>query len=85
MSETIFPDGARFWMPNKGAPDFVKGKISIKVDEFASFLQENAGDDGQVNLDLNAGKSGNWYLKLDTWKPENKGGSGNAVDSDIPF
>ena len=75
--ETVFPEGFIFKRPRAGAPDFVKGAMSIKVDEFIPFLQEHANN-GWVNLDLltsqKTGEDGKpkLYCKLNTWKPEKK-------------
>ncbi len=36
--EKVFAEGFIFKRPREGAPDFVKGNISIKVDEFGAFM-----------------------------------------------
>jgi hypothetical protein len=66
--EKEFPRGIMFKNPNENAPDFIKGKVSIKVDEFISYLQEKA-DNGWVNLILKKSQKGTMYFDLDTWKP----------------
>lgn len=66
------PKGFFFDRPREGAPDFVKGKLGIKVDDAVEFLRENRNDKGYVNLDLLVSKEGKPYLKLNDWKPENK-------------
>ena len=58
MSEKIFIDGMRFDLPSEEAPDFVKGKISIKVLDFIEFAEKNKTTGGWINIDLKVGKSG---------------------------
>ena len=73
MSETIFADGIFFDKPREGAPDFVKGRVSIKVEEAVKFLQAHKNEKGYVNLDLlKAKEGGKLYFKLNTFKPEKK-------------
>lgn len=66
--EVVFADGMIFKKPNEHAPDFVKGKISIKVEEFVPFLQKHANN-GWVNLDLKKSQTGKLYVSLDSWVP----------------
>lgn len=66
--ETIFADGFIFKKARQGAPEFVKGAMSIKVDEAIKFLQQH-NNDGWVNLDLMKSQKGTLYLKLNNWKP----------------
>jgi len=49
-------------------------KVSVKVQDFIQFLNENVNEKGYVNLDLNKrkemGKYGEThYFKVDDWKP----------------
>tara|TARA_R110000851_G_scaffold284661_1_gene438224 strand:+ start:630 stop:950 length:321 start_codon:yes stop_codon:yes gene_type:complete len=70
MSEqkTVFLDGFIFKRPKEGAPDFVKGELSIKVDEAIAFLQKN-NKNGWINADLLASKDNTkLYFKLNTWE-----------------
>lgn len=69
-TETVFADGFFFDRPREGAPDFVKGRMSIKVEEAIPFLQKNVGEKGYVNLDLLLSKKGSLYLKLNTFTPK---------------
>lgn len=69
--EKIFADGFVFKRPKSNAPDFVKGKLSIKVDDAIAFLQKHQNN-GWVNIDLKNSKSNNLYLELDTWKHSKK-------------
>jgi hypothetical protein len=93
QKEKIFAEGFRFER-RENAPEFVVGRMSIKVDEAITFLKtyEKAG---WVNLNILYGRSGNPYMELDTYEPKN-GNSSNAPQSapqppkaadndDIPF
>ncbi len=66
QQEKIFADGFSF-KRREGAPDFVIGRQSIKVDEAIAFLKANVKN-GWVNLDVKQSKSGSYYCELDTWE-----------------
>ena len=70
MSE--LPKGIGIKAPHEKAPDFVKGRVSFKVEEFIDYLKENEYL-GWVNMDLLESKKGNLYFKLDEYKKENQG------------
>jgi hypothetical protein len=81
--EIKFAKGLIFKHTHKNAPDFIKGKVSIKVDEFKQFLDDNINN-GWVNIELCKSKNGdNMYFRLDEWKPseENKDNSTWSKDS----
>ena len=78
--EKEFPQGIRFKRPHDNAPDFIKGQISIKVDELVAWLSDK---EGWVNLDLKLSKKGNLYLEENTWKKEDKGGVDFTKKDDI--
>lgn len=69
MAEKIFADGFKFEKPRDGAPEFVKGRLSIKVPEAIAFLEMHQSNAGWVNIDLKKSAGGKLYLELDTWKP----------------
>ena len=69
--EVVFADGFIFKRPREGAPEFVKGALSIKVDEAIAFLQKH-NNAGWVNLDLKNSQGGKLYLQLNDWKPTPK-------------
>lgn len=74
MSEKKFAEGFYFERPREGAPDFVKGRMSVKVEDAVAFLQEHKNEKGYVNLDLLLSKNGeNLYFTLNEWKPAPKG------------
>ena len=87
MSENNLPKGIYFKLPHEKAPDFVKGKISIKVVEALEYLQDKfKADQEWLNLDIKVSKQGKGYLAVDNWKP-NKGGqvpSKEVTGNDIP-
>ena len=85
MSDPVFADGIFFKQPRDGAPDFVKGSVSVKVDEALPFLQANQ-DDGWVRLDLKESRNGKLYFQLNTWKPQsNTAEAADELNDDIPF
>jgi len=71
MEEKIFAQGFSF-KRREGAPEFVVGRQSIKVDEATAFLKANAKN-GWVNLDIKQAKGGNYYCELDTWEAKPQG------------
>ena len=83
--EKIFADGCSF-KRRENAPDFVVGRINVKVDDAISFLKKNQKN-GWVNLNCNQAKSGNYYLELDTFVPNtNQNKTQQAkVEADLPF
>jgi hypothetical protein len=68
MAETIFVDGMRFEIPNEKTPEWIKGKISVKVSSLIPFLQAHQSEKGWVNIDLKKSKGGTFYLALNTYK-----------------
>lgn len=44
-------------------------KLNIKFDKFVENIGDYINEDGYVNLDICESKSGNWYIKLNEWKP----------------
>jgi len=74
QEEKIFADGFVF-KRNEKAPEFVIGRMSIKVEEAIAFIKQHE-DKGWVNLGVKQARSGNYYVELDTFKPSNE----SAVD-----
>ncbi len=66
--EKVFAKGFVF-KKRDNAPDFVVGSVSIKVDEAMQFIDEN-NFNGWVNLNIAMGRSGKYYIELDTWQPK---------------
>ena len=90
--ERIFIKGMFFNEPHKNAPDFVKGGLSINVDEFIEFAKNNQND-GKLNIDLLESKSGKYYAALNTYKREDTSTPGghqapsspDDLNDEIPF
>lgn len=64
----IFADGFSF-KRSENAPDFVIGRLSMKVDEAISFVKQNEKK-GWINLNVKQARSGNYYVELDTFEPK---------------
>jgi len=89
-NETEFVDGFIVKAPRDGAPDFVKGSVSIKNAELIAWLKGRTEE--WTNLDIKESKGGKWYAAVNTYKPKEEGqrtGGGNARGGDpsdaIPF
>lgn len=67
-NEKIFAEGFSF-KRQENAPDFVVGRLSMKVDEAIAFLRKNEKN-GWVNISIKYGRSGNPYCELDTYEPK---------------
>ena len=77
------------------APDFVLGKGSINLPQFAAWVGEfKAANPGEewVNLDMKLSKSGKGYASVDTWKPDPEKAAAPSApamapvsDDDLPF
>lgn len=70
QDEKIFAEGFSF-KRNENAPDFVVGRLSLKVDEAIGFMKANQKN-GWVNLNIKTARSGNHYIELDTFEPKGK-------------
>lgn len=86
--EKIFADGFSF-KKRENQPDFVVGRMSIKVEDALAFLKERSTN-GWVNLNINQARSGNYYCELDTWKPTQNNNTPTTppveeVKEDLPF
>ena len=68
--EKIFADGFLF-KRNEKSPDFVVGRISIKVEEAIAFMKQHEKG-GWVNLGVKTARSGNYYIDLDTFESKEK-------------
>lgn len=88
--EKVFVDGLRFERPREGAPEFVKGRIGIKVADLQKFLEDHGKSQEWLNADLLENREGKLYFQLNTWKPTPKV-EGEKPDypegpsGDIPF
>src|SRR4051794_16002397 len=71
MAEKKFIDGLSYKYPREGAPDFVKGSLSIKVNDFATWFatwRDANPDEAWINIDLLEGRSGKPYCALNEYK-----------------
>jgi len=86
MNDKIFANGMMFMAPNDNAPDWVYGKIHIKVKDFVEFIQAQENERGWVNLDVLRSKKGGYYVQLNTYKKveENKFPNLKAPAGEIP-
>jgi len=74
--EKVFADGFSF-KRNENAPDFVVGRMSVKVEDAIAFLKQNEKN-GWVNISIKYARSGNAYCELDNFDPSamsKKGGN----------
>lgn len=79
-SDIVFADGFFYNEPHENAPDFVLGRVSVKVADALEFLSANANDKGYVNLQILRSQEGKPYMKLDTFVPD----SSRAVSTSAP-
>lgn len=71
----LFGEGLFFSRPRDGAPDFIKGSLSIEPSKLIKFLKVNVqhlSPKGWMNLDLKESKGGSLYFQVNTWKPLKK-------------
>lgn len=68
--EKIFADGFSF-KRNENAPDFVVGRLSLKVDDAIAFVKQHEKR-GWINLNIKTARSGNAYVELDTYEPKSQ-------------
>lgn len=85
-----FPTGLFVSPPRPTAPDFVKGRISIRTQDFLEYLSEK--DSEWVRIDVKEGfkkdEDGNpkWYAQVDTWvKPSERVEEKEEGDDGLPF
>lgn len=95
MTEKIFVDGMIFKRPHENAPDFIKGRISIKVQALQEFLGKQTKE--WVDVDLKESKAGKLYFELNTFqKADQREQKASTVDelveveigspnTDLPF
>jgi hypothetical protein len=82
--DKVFADGFIF-KRSENAPDWVIGKISVKVEDAVKFLNNNIKN-GWVNLNVNQSQNGKIYIELDTWEKAQGSQSKPAKnDNDLPF
>ena len=89
-SEKEFPKGLFVSAPRSGSPDFVKGRISIRIADFLEYLSMKDGE--WLRIDIKQGykkdEQGNhkWYSQVDNWvKPSERVEEKKAEDASLPF
>jgi hypothetical protein len=55
---------------NEKSPEWVLTSVSIEVESFKKWLDENKNGKGWVNLDLKKSKDGRFYLDHNDYKPK---------------
>ena len=83
----IFADGFSF-NTRENQPEFVVGKVSVKIEDAIPFLKEHGAKRGWVNLNILIGRSGKPYIELDTYEPKSKNTQSKSTveaDEDLPF
>ena len=70
QEEKIFADGFSF-KRSENAPDFVVGRMSLKCEDAIQFISEHEKN-GWINLNIKQARSGNYYVELDTYQPDEK-------------
>jgi len=85
QDEKIFANGFSF-KRRDNAPEFVVGRLSLKVDDAMAFVKEHMKD-GWINFNVNQARSGNYYVELDTYeaKSEKATPTKEAKEEGLPF
>lgn len=85
QDEKIFANGFSF-KRRDNAPEFVVGRLSLKVDDAMAFVKEHMKN-GWINLNVNQARSGNYYVELDTYeaKSEETPSKKEAKEEGLPF
>lgn len=71
--EKQFADGLIAKHPGENAPDFVKAKLSFKLDEFKQWVGNiERAEQGieWLNVEVKESKGGKWYAERVIWKPQ---------------
>ncbi len=79
QAKKVYPKGIYFNEPHEKAPKFIVGNISIQVDNFQDFLNENSqyiNEKGYIRFNVLEKKEkddfGKYNVLLDTYKSEGK-------------
>ena len=88
-TEKDFVNGMIIKKPHENAPDWVKAKMSIKLDEFKAWIGSAVKADPSaewINIDIKESQKGTWYAERDAWKPEKKASAPATKETDdIPW
>ena len=85
QDEKVFDNGFSF-KRRDNTPEFVVGRLSLKVDDAMAFVKEHMKD-GWINFNVNQARSGNYYVELDTYeaKSEKATPKKEAKEEGLPF
>ena len=87
--EKNFVDGLLVKLPDDKAPDFVKLKLSLKLDDFKAGVGANEKADPSlewINIEIKEGRSGKWYAERNMWKPSDDAQpAASAPSQDVPW
>lgn len=81
MNGKTFANGLIFKRNDK-APEYVIGNLSVAVESFGTFCEEN-GKNGWVNPVIKKSQKGAYYIEVDTFDP--KLGAKNKNTNESPF
>lgn len=71
--ETIFVEGIRFFKSKEKAPSWVKGNVTVNIQEFREFIKKQNFQEPVMRIDLCKSETkGTYYFTLNTWKPTPK-------------
>ena len=87
-TEKDFVKGMIIKKPHENAPDWVKTKISIKLDEFKAWVGNAVKADPSaewINIDIKESLGGKLYAERDMWKPEQEKATAKSDHDDIPW
>jgi len=72
-NDNTLPKGIYWNAPHPQAPEFVKGRVSIKLADALPWLEAVKNETGYINLQLLETKDkSKLYLKLDLFQPKPK-------------
>ena len=80
QDEKIFANGFSF-KRRDNAPEFVVGRLSLKVDDAMAFVKEHMKN-GWINLNVNQARSGNYYVELDTYEAKTEDATPKKEDKE---
>jgi hypothetical protein len=86
--EKNFVDGMIVKLPDDNAPDFVKLKLSLKLDELGQWIAaQKKGDPAMewINIEIKEGRSGKWYAERNMWKPSDSPQPAASAGADVPW
>jgi hypothetical protein len=86
--EKQFADGLIAKHPGDNAPDFVKAKLSFKLDEFKQWvgnIEKSEQGIEWLNVEVKESKGGKWYAERVIWKPREDTAPAPAPSQDVPW